>query len=115
MLVLGALESKATAADSASETAPRMQLSYRNDVEHCDDERGFRELVAARLGRDPFGAEGPALQVDVRGEGAKNVVVRMTRNIQRYVLPPRPARTYPRAIKIKMSNYDRKKPGAELK
>lgn len=37
-------------------------------------------------------------------------------NIKRYVLPPRRTkRRYPRAVKIKMSNYPRKKPLAELK
>ena len=35
-------------------------------------------------------------------------------NIKRYVLPPRrPKRLYPRAVKIKMSNYDRKRPAVE--
>ncbi len=30
-------------------------------------------------------------------------------NIKRYVLPPRrPKRSYPRAVKLKMSSYDRK-------
>ena len=40
---------------------------------------------------------------------------KLRRNVQRYVLPPRRARTYPRTVKIKMSNYDRKRPAAELK
>jgi hypothetical protein len=35
-------------------------------------------------------------------------------NIKRYILPPRrPKRVYPRAVKIKMSNYDRKRPTVE--
>src|SRR5450432_2410446 len=31
-------------------------------------------------------------------------------DVGRFVLPPRRARTYPRAVKIKMSNYPRKRP-----
>lgn len=39
----------------------------------------------------------------------------MRANIKRYVLPPRrPKRSYPRAVKLKMSNYDRKRPRIEL-
>jgi hypothetical protein len=35
-------------------------------------------------------------------------------NMKRYILPPRrPKRVYPRAVKIKMSNYDRKRPAVE--
>ena len=34
-------------------------------------------------------------------------------NLKRYVLPPRRTRTFPRAVKIKMSSYDRKRPEAE--
>jgi hypothetical protein len=38
----------------------------------------------------------------------------MRANIKRYLLPPRrPRRLYPRAVKIKMSNYDRKRPAVE--
>jgi hypothetical protein len=37
----------------------------------------------------------------------------MRSRIKRYVLPPLRKRTYPRAVKIKMSNYDRKRPVAE--
>jgi hypothetical protein len=37
----------------------------------------------------------------------------MRRNVKRYVLPPRRARTFPRAVKIKMSSYDRKRPEVE--
>jgi len=38
----------------------------------------------------------------------------MRANIKRYVLPPRRTkRVYPRAVKIKMSNYDRKRPRVE--
>jgi hypothetical protein len=38
----------------------------------------------------------------------------MRANIKRYILPPRrPKRLYPRAVKIKMSNYDRKRPAVE--
>jgi len=38
----------------------------------------------------------------------------MRANIKRYILPPRrPKRLYPRAVKIKMSNYDRKRPLVE--
>jgi hypothetical protein len=37
----------------------------------------------------------------------------MRRNVKRYVLPPRRARSFPRAVKIKMSSYDRKRPEVE--
>ena len=38
----------------------------------------------------------------------------MRANIKRYILPPRrPKRLYPRAVKIKMINYDRKRPRVE--
>jgi hypothetical protein len=38
----------------------------------------------------------------------------MRANIKRYILPPRrPKRLYPRVVKIKMSNYDRKRPSVE--
>jgi hypothetical protein len=37
----------------------------------------------------------------------------MRRSVKRYVLPPRRPRRYPRAVKIKMSNYDRKRPLVE--
>ena len=38
----------------------------------------------------------------------------MRANIKRYILPPRRSeRLYPRAVKIKMSNYDRKRPAVE--
>jgi hypothetical protein len=40
---------------------------------------------------------------------------RLREDIQRFVLPPRrPQRAFPRAVKIKMSNYDRKRPKAML-
>jgi hypothetical protein len=36
-------------------------------------------------------------------------------NLKRYILPPRrPKRLYPRAVKLKMSNYDRKRPRVEV-
>ena len=38
----------------------------------------------------------------------------LRRNVKRYVLPPRRPRRFPRAVKIKMSSYDRKRPEAEL-
>ena len=38
----------------------------------------------------------------------------MRRNVKRYVLPPRRSRSFPRAVKIKMSSYDRKRPEVEL-
>jgi hypothetical protein len=37
----------------------------------------------------------------------------LRRNVKGYVLPPRRDRTFPRAVKIKMSSYDRKRPEAE--
>ena len=37
----------------------------------------------------------------------------MRRSVKRYVLPPRRARSFPRTVKIKMSNYERKRPLAE--
>jgi len=39
----------------------------------------------------------------------------LRRNLKRYILPPRRTkRRYPRAVKIKMSNFPRKKPAVEL-
>jgi hypothetical protein len=39
----------------------------------------------------------------------------MRANIKRYILPPRrPKRAYPRAVKLKLSSYPRKRPKAEL-
>jgi hypothetical protein len=40
---------------------------------------------------------------------------RLREDIKRFVLPPRRARRYPRAVKIKMSNYDRNRPKAMLR
>lgn len=37
----------------------------------------------------------------------------MRRNVKRYILPPRRTRSFPRAVKIKMSSYKRKRPEAE--
>jgi hypothetical protein len=37
----------------------------------------------------------------------------MRQNVKRYVLPPRRSRSFPRTVKIKMSNYDRNRPLAE--
>ena len=37
----------------------------------------------------------------------------LRRNVKRYVLPPRRPRSFPRAVKIKMSSYDRKRPEVE--
>jgi hypothetical protein len=37
----------------------------------------------------------------------------LRRNVKRYILPPRRKRSYPRAVKLKMSSYNRKKPLAE--
>jgi hypothetical protein len=37
----------------------------------------------------------------------------MRRNVKRYVLPPRRARSFPRAVKITMSSYDRNRPEVE--
>ena len=37
----------------------------------------------------------------------------MRRSIKRYILPPRRSRSFPRAVKIKMSSYDRKRPEVE--
>jgi hypothetical protein len=37
----------------------------------------------------------------------------LRRNVKRYILPPRRKRAYPRLVKLKMSNYNRKKPLAE--
>ena len=38
----------------------------------------------------------------------------LRRNVKRYILPPRRPRRFPRAVKIKMSSYDRKRPQVEL-
>ncbi|MFW6087595.1 MAG: IS4 family transposase [Myxococcota bacterium] len=40
-------------------------------------------------------------------------LARMRAQIKRFILPPRRARSYPRAVKTKMSNYPRKRPATE--
>jgi hypothetical protein len=58
--------------------------------------------------------EGAWLSVTSPGAIPKRLAS-MRANIKRYVLPPRRAkRVYPRAVKIKMSNYARKRPRAEV-
>jgi hypothetical protein len=53
------------------------------------------------------------LSVTAPGAIPKRLAV-MRANIKRYLLPPRrPKRLYPRAVKIKMSTYDRKRPSVE--
>lgn len=37
----------------------------------------------------------------------------MRANVARFILPPRRPRSYPRAVKLKMSNYDRKRPPSD--
>ena len=37
----------------------------------------------------------------------------LRRNIVRFLLPERRTRSYPRAVKLKMTNYDRKRPPTE--
>ena len=41
-------------------------------------------------------------------------LAKLRANIKRYLLPARRERTYPRAVKRKMSNYDRKRPRVEI-
>jgi hypothetical protein len=65
-------------------------------------------VEALRLMRD----EWAWLSVTSPGAIPKRLAA-MRRSIKRYVLPPRRKRRYPRAVKIKMSNYDRKRPIAE--
>jgi hypothetical protein len=65
-------------------------------------------VEALRLMRD----EWAWLSVTSPGAIPKRLAA-MRRSIKRYVLPPRRPRLYPRAVKIKMSNYSRKKPAAE--
>jgi len=65
-------------------------------------------VEALRLMRD----EWAWLSVTSPGAIPKRLAA-MRRSIKRYVLPPRRARAYPRKVKIKMSNYDRKRPDAE--
>lgn len=38
---------------------------------------------------------------------------KLREDVARYVLPPRRNRSFPRAVKIKMSNYARKRPAAK--
>jgi hypothetical protein len=65
-------------------------------------------LEALRLIRD----EWAWLSVTSPGAIPKRLAT-MRRSIKRYVLPPRRERLYPRAVKLKMSNYDRKRPIAK--
>jgi hypothetical protein len=39
---------------------------------------------------------------------------RIRRSLKRLVIPERRARTYPRAVKVKMSNYPRKRPSTTV-
>jgi len=68
-------------------------------------------IMALRLIRDEWmwssGASPGAIPKHLR---------RLRKDIQRFVLPPRrPQRAFPRAVKLKMSNYDRKRPKAMQK
>jgi hypothetical protein len=65
-------------------------------------------VEALRLMRD----EWSWLSVTSPGAIPKRIAA-MRRSIKRYLLPPRRPRRYPRAVKIKMSNYDRKRPTIE--
>jgi hypothetical protein len=65
-------------------------------------------IEALRLIRD----EWSWLSVTSPGAIPKRLAA-MRRSIKRYVLPPRRPRRFPRVVKIKMSNYDRKRPAAE--
>jgi hypothetical protein len=65
-------------------------------------------VEALRLMRDEWGW----LSVTSPGAIPKRLAA-MRRSIKRYLLPPRRPRRYPRVVKIKMSNYDRKRPTAE--
>jgi hypothetical protein len=65
-------------------------------------------VEALRLMRDEWGW----LSVASPGAIPKRLAA-LRRSIKRYVLPPRRQRVYPRAVKLKMSNYDRKRPAAE--
>jgi len=63
-------------------------------------------VFALRLIRDEW------LWLAVTSPGAiPKRLAELRRKLKLFVLPPRRAeRTYPRAVKIKMSNYDRKRP-----
>jgi Insertion element 4 transposase N-terminal/Transposase DDE domain len=65
-------------------------------------------VEALRLMRDEWGW----LSVASPGAIPKRLAA-MRRSLKRYVLPPRRPRRFPRAVKLKMSNYDRKRPLAE--
>ena len=65
-------------------------------------------IEALRLMRD----EWAWLSVTSPGAIPKRLAT-MRRSIKRYVLPPRRPRRYPRAVKIKMSNYNRKRSAVE--
>lgn len=66
-------------------------------------------VEALRLIRDEW------LWLSVTSPGAiPRRLATMRANMKRYILPPRRRRrSYPRAVKIKMSNYDRKRPRVE--
>jgi hypothetical protein len=65
-------------------------------------------VEALRLMRDEWGW----LSVASPGAIPKRLAA-LRRSIKRYVLPPRRPRRYPRLVKLKMSNYDRKRPAAQ--
>jgi hypothetical protein len=66
-------------------------------------------IDALRLIRD----EWSWLSVTSPGAIPKRIAA-LRSNVKRYVLPPRRARSYPRAVKVKMSGYNRKRPAVEL-
>jgi len=66
-------------------------------------------IEALRLIRD----EWEWLSVTSPGAIPKRLAA-LRRNVKRYILPPRRKRAYPRAVKLKMSSYNRKKPLAEI-
>jgi hypothetical protein len=86
----------------------------RLEMERIADEAGVAPtrisfVMALRLIRDEwFWLEG------TRTPGAiPRQLARLRRQVLRFVLPERRERTYPRAVKLKMSNYPRKRPSTE--
>jgi hypothetical protein len=88
----------------------------RLEMERVADDAGVPPrrisfVVALRYIRDEwFWLEG------TRTPGAiPRHLVDLRRNITRFLLPERRDRSFPRAVKLKMSNYDRKRPSTERK
>ena len=68
---------------------------------------GFSEAFHATASRRLIRNEWNWLSVTSTGAIPKRLAT-LRQNVKRYILPPRRKRTYPRVVKIKISQYDHK-------